>query len=96
MKEVFLVSFENKAKAEELLKKDDLVSRGSITIRSSGSLDIKEDGYFILIDASKEALEKADELLKGIAAKYKDAKKVIEKFDEEEERTMSGFGTLGL
>ena len=41
MKEVFLVSSENKNKAEMELKKDDLVSRGSITIRAAASLGIE-------------------------------------------------------
>ena len=70
MKEIFLVSNENKAKAEEAVKKDDLVSRSSIITRSAASLGIEEDGYFIIIDGSEEAIKKAEELLKELAKKY--------------------------
>ena len=63
MKEIFLVSSENKSKAEEVVKKDDLVSRSSIAIRSAAALGIEEDGYFIIIDGSEEAIKKAEELL---------------------------------
>ena len=66
MKEVFLVSSENKNKAEMELKKDDLVSRGSITIRAAASLGIEEDGYFIVVDAPEEALKRAEGVMKEL------------------------------
>lgn len=94
MKEVFLVSSENKNKAEMELKKDDLVSRGSITIRTASSLGIKEDGYFIVVDASEEALKRAEEIMKELGKKYKDWKKVLEKIDEQEGSAMEGFGNI--
>ncbi len=94
MKEVFLVSSEKKNKAELELKKDDLVSRGSITVRTAESLGIKEDGYFIVVDASEEALKRAEEIMKDLGTKYKDGKKVIEKIDEQESSAMEGFGNI--
>ncbi|MCX6815570.1 MAG: hypothetical protein NT120_01840 [Candidatus Aenigmarchaeota archaeon] len=94
MKEVFLVKSENKQKVEDLLKKDDVVSRGSITIKVPASLDIKEDGYFFILDVGEEAMKKAEELIKGIAEKYKNGKKVIEKVEEQEDSAMEGFGNI--
>ena len=63
MHEVFLVGMENKDKAERLLKADEEVNRGSISLRSAASLDINEEGYFIIIDCPAEAVKKAAELL---------------------------------
>jgi len=94
MKEIFLVSNENKAKAEEAVKKDDLVSRSSIVIRSASSLGIKEDGYFIIIDGSEEAIKKAEELLKDLAKKYEKKKEVEEKMNEQEDSAIEGFGNI--
>ena len=94
MQEVFLVSSENKSKAEDLLKNDDLVSRGSIAIKSPASIDIKEDGYFFVLDASEETIKHAEELLKGIGKKYKEKEKVINKIKEQEEAAAEGFGNI--
>lgn len=94
MKAVYLVSTDNKQKAEDALKKDDLVSRGSITIRLATSLEIKEDGYFIVLDGSDQALKQAEELLKGIAEKYKDAELVLKRIQEQEDRAVEGFGNI--
>lgn len=94
MKKVFLVKSECKPKAELALKTDDMVSRGSISIRSAASLEIDEDGYFIIIDASIEALEKAEALLEGIATFYENQEKVINKFEEQEDSAAEGFGNI--
>ena len=94
MKEVFLVSSDNKNKAETELKKDDLVSRGSITVRSAESLGIKEDGYFIVVDASEEAIKQAERIMKGLGKKYKDREEVIEKVEKQEDSAMEGFGNI--
>lgn len=94
MREVFLVSSENKSKVEDLLKRDDEISRGSITLKSPGSLDIDEDGYFIILDASDERIKKAEHLLHGLATKYKHAKRVLDKLDEQENSAIEGFGNI--
>ncbi len=94
MRVVYLVPSENKAKAEELLKKDDAVNRGSITVRSTLSLDIEEDGYFIVYDGSDEAVKLADGLLKGLAGRYKKANDVLRKIDEQEDAAIEGFGNI--
>jgi hypothetical protein len=94
MKIVYLVINENKSKAEDLLKKDEIVNRGSITIRSAPSLDMKEDGYFIIYDGSDEAVKIADKLLKGICEHYKKADEVLKKLDDQENAALEGFGNI--
>ncbi len=94
MKEVYFVSKENKSKAEDALKKDDSVSRGSITLKESSTLGMKEDGFFIILDASEQALKKAGELLKDIAEKYEKKEDVLEKIQEQENSAIEGFGNI--
>lgn len=94
MREVFLVSSENKNRAEMDLKKDDVVSRGSITIRAASSLDVKEEGYFIVVDAPEGAIKRAEEILKDLGKKYKGGEKVLQKIDEQESSAMEGFGNI--
>lgn len=94
MRVVYLATNENKAKAEDLLKKDELINRGSITVRSAGSLEIKEDGYFIVLDGNEEAVKKADELIKDLAKKYPKAEEVLKKLDEQEDSAIEGFGNI--
>ena len=94
MKIVFTVKSDQKQKAEDLLKQDDEINRGSIVVRSASSLDINEDCYFILLDANEHIIEKAKHLLKGIAEIYKHAEKVIEKINEQENAAAEGFGNI--
>ncbi len=94
MREVFIVSTENKSKAEDALKKDEIVNRGSIVVRSAASLEIDEEGCFIILDAPEPAIKKASELLKGIAKTYKDRNSVLEMLDEQENAAIEGFGNI--
>ncbi len=94
MREVFAVPNENKSKVEDMLKKDEEINRGSITVRSSSSLDIDEDCYFIVLDAPEDKIEKAKELVKDLAEPYKHAKKVLDKIDEQEDAAIEGFGNI--
>jgi hypothetical protein len=94
MKVVYLIKHENKNKAELLLKGDDLVNRGSITIKEPSSIDMKEDGVFFILDASEAALKRAEELLKGLGEKYKHKEKVIKAVEEQENTAISGFGNI--
>ena len=94
MREVFEVSADNKSKAEELLKKDEEINRGSITLKTAASLDIDEDCYFIILDAPHENVEKAKKLLHEIAKPYKHTQKVLDKLDEQEDAAIEGFGNI--
>ena len=94
MEEVFITTTENKNKAEDLLRKDDLVGRQSITIRLASALGFKEDGHFIIINGSEESIKKSHELLKNIAKKYEKKGDVIKKLEEEEGSAMEGLGNI--
>ncbi|MFH0949350.1 MAG: hypothetical protein V1802_02585, partial [Candidatus Aenigmatarchaeota archaeon] len=94
MQEVFLVASDKKTEAEQLLKADDEISRGSITIRLCSSLGFEEDGYFIVLDVGKEAVKKAESLLEGIAEKYNDKKTVLERIKEQDDSAAEGFGMI--
>lgn len=91
--EVFLVSNENKGKAEQLLKQDDEVNRGSINVRQCGSLDIDEDGYFIILAGSEDVITKAKELLKDLVSVYEKKDDVLNKLEKEED-ALGGFGNI--
>lgn len=94
MKEVFLVPAENKDKAESALRTDDLVSRQSVTVRSAPHLDINEEGYFIIIDGSEEAVKHAHKLLDKLAKRYEQKEKVLAKVEEQENAAIEGFGNI--
>jgi predicted peroxiredoxin len=93
MREVYVVSLTNTRKAEEALKNDDLVGRQSIFTRGAQSLGMKGEN-FIIIDGSEVALKKAAELLKGLAEKAKNKDEVLKKFDEIENQSASGLGSI--
>jgi len=94
VQEVWLVSAENKNKAEMAVKQDDIVSRASIVIKAPSSLDIKEDGYFLIIEGTEEVIKRADELLKDLGKKYEDKEKVLAVVKEQEDKATEGFGNI--
>ncbi|MBI5331974.1 MAG: hypothetical protein HZB65_00205 [Candidatus Aenigmarchaeota archaeon] len=94
MREVFLVSGDKKQKAEDLLKKDDITMRQSIVTRMCSSLGFEEDGFFIIISGSDDAVKRAKELLKELALPYKNKEKVLKRNDEIEDQATSGFGFI--
>jgi hypothetical protein len=94
MKEVFLIKSENKIKAEDALKNDDLVSRGSISLKSPDSLGLEEEGYFVIIDTSEEGIKKAEELLKPFGSKYEKKDDVLKKLQDQEDSAIQGFGNI--
>ncbi|MBI2580071.1 MAG: hypothetical protein HYW27_04180 [Candidatus Aenigmarchaeota archaeon] len=94
MKEVFIVKPDKKEKAEEMLKKDEEINRGSIVLKSASSLGVNEDGYFIILDAPEHAVARAKKILSGIAEVYKDKHDVLRAYEEQENAAMEGFGKL--
>jgi len=93
MKIVFFTK--EKTKVDDIVKKDDLISRQSLLWRSADSLDINDkEGYFLLIEGSEEAIEKAKNLLKDLAEVVKDDEEIIGKIKEDEEKAMVGFGNI--
>lgn len=94
MKEVFLIKEENKTEAENKLKGNDLVSKGSITFTQASNLDFDEDGYFCIVDTSEEGIEKAKELLKNLGKTYDNKEDVIKKQEQAENNAAEAFGNI--
>ncbi|MDI6720950.1 MAG: hypothetical protein QMD85_01065 [Candidatus Aenigmarchaeota archaeon] len=94
MREVFLVKVDKKEEAEGILKRDEEISRGSIIVKSASSLDIDEEGYFIILDATEHSIKKAVTMLKNTAHAYKDKEKVLYAYEKQEETAMQGFGNI--
>ena len=94
MQEVFIVKEADKSKAEDLLRKDDLVGRQSITIRLASNMNLEKEGYFIIINGSEESIKEAGDLIKDFAKKYKKKEKVLEKLKEEEDSAAEGLGSI--
>lgn len=94
MEIVLHLESKNMQKVKEILNKDDLVSRASITFREGKIID--RDGYFCYISGTDEQIKKAIELSKDLAkeAEEKDRDEVIRKIKEEESRASEGLGGI--
>jgi hypothetical protein len=57
-------------------------------------LDMKEDGYFFILDMSAEAMKRSEELTKGLAERYKNSREVIRRVGEQEDSAIEGFGNI--
>ncbi|MEA2053845.1 MAG: hypothetical protein U9O96_01820 [Candidatus Thermoplasmatota archaeon] len=81
-----------------LLKKDDLVSRQSITIRDAKSLDMKGESIYVKIEGSSDAIKLADNIVKenelGKKLSEKEAKPINDKIKEEEDSASEGMGFI--
>jgi hypothetical protein len=93
IREVWLVPGDKKVKAEDAIKKDDLVGRQSIKVKDA-SMYSKEKGFFFVVDGSEKAIHKADELLKEFGSKYAHKNDVLAKLDKEEDEANSAFGFI--
>lgn len=94
MEIVLHIASANMNKLKEVLNKDDLVSRASISFRE-GSIIGKKD-YFCLVSGSEEQCKKAIEISKDLAkeADKKDAQDLISKIREEEQKASEGLGGI--
>ena len=93
---IFEVKNEDVSKINKVIK-DDLVSRQSILIRDSSSLDIKGDFSYLKIEGSSDGLKKAEELAKEAGFKKLDnkkAEKVDQKIKDQEDSAASGMGMI--
>ncbi len=94
MEIVLELEAKNLQKLKEILNKDDLTSRASITSRE-GSI-IGKKNYFLYISGTDEQIKKILELSKDLAkrAEEKDEKAVIAKIKEEEQSAGEGMGAI--
>ena len=93
-KEVFFIKSENKLTVENMLRKNELINRGSITIKDAKTLDSEKEGFYFILDLSVEASKKADELLKEISEKVDNKENIIKKVEEQENSATQGFGNI--
>jgi hypothetical protein len=94
METVLLVETKNLNKVKDILLKDDLISRSSMTFKEGGIISKKD--YYIYVsgteDQCKRALELTKELTKEVTGKEKD--ELINKIKEEENRAIEGMGGI--
>ena len=83
-------------KAKDLVEKDDITSRQSLTYREPSALGLKKEGYYLKINGSEESIKHAKEILKGLAEEIqgKEKDEVLKKIEEQEDQADSGFGLL--
>ncbi len=96
MRAIVCIPKEKERLAEELLKKDEKLSKLSITIRSATSLDLEGEDFFFLLEGDEtlieEAKKKLAELVKEIPVDLKE--KIVKRIEEQEERSIAGLGSL--
>ena len=93
---IFEVKTEEVGKISKLTS-DDTVSRQSILIRDSSSLNLKGNFSYVKIEGSEEGIKKAEEIAKEANFKKLDAKKAKEinkKIEEQEDSAATGMGMI--
>ena len=85
---------ENLAKGKEILLKDDVAGRASLTFKDGTT--IGKHGYYCYFSGTEEQCKRALELIKDLAEEVKNNDKalVIKKIKEEEESAIQGFGSI--
>ncbi len=93
---IFEVKSEDAGKINTMTK-DDTVSRQSIIIRESSSIDIKGENSYLKIEGSEEGVKRAKELAKELGLKELDKKKAEEinkKIEQQEDSAATGMGMI--
>ncbi len=96
MEALYFVESSKFQDVENLLLKDDLVSRQSLTFRAAANYGLKDDGTLVRISGSDEGLEKAEELIggKGKLMKGPEKERILKLMKDEEDSIAQGFGTI--
>jgi len=99
MELVLLIKSEDYPKLKDILLKDDIVSRASIQFKDGK--EFGKEGYVCYMSGLEEQCKKALELIKDENGKIlaeeikgKDKENIINKFKEEEDKAMEGFGGI--
>ena len=93
---IFEVDKEHTSKITTLIK-DDLVSRQSILSRDAHSLEMKGDATYVKIEGSTDGIKRAEEVAKELGFKkltVKQAKKIDEKIQQQEDSAATGMGMI--
>ena len=80
----------------DILRKDDLVSRQSVTERDAKSLGLSGDDRYVVVEGTDAALTRAIDLLKDVARPMDgaDAERVYRRFRAQDEEAASGMGLI--
>lgn len=103
MEIVLKIEAKNYQKVQEILLKDDIISRASMTFKE-GSI-IGKDGYYCYLSGSEEQCKRALVLIKektesgevvelAKEAVKKEKEELINKIKEEEDKAIEGFGGI--
>jgi len=93
---IFEVKPDEAGKINAIIK-DDTISRQSIVIRDSSSIDIKGDNSYLKIEGSEEGIKRAKDLAKELGLKELDKKKAEEinkKIEQQEDSAATGMGMI--
>lgn len=105
MEILLLIETKNYNKVRDILLKDDVVSRASLTFKEAKSFGDKE-GYYCYISGLEEQCKRALKLIKikpegegeiielAKEIKNKEREEVINKIKDEEEKATEGFGNI--
>ncbi len=93
MYRIFRVETKDSKGMDQVLK-DDLVSRQSISSRDAKALGAPGTGTLVLIEGNPLALERAEELFKGVGERVPDpeANRIYDLFKRESEDVAEGVG----
>jgi hypothetical protein len=103
MEIVLHIESKDYAKVKEILLKDDIVSRSSMTFKEGGI--IKKEGYYCYLSGTEEQCKKALELINekdengeevelAKEASEEEKEELINKIKEEEDKAIEGFGGI--
>lgn len=95
MYSVLKINKENSSKVDTLYQ-DDLISRQTIIRRDNVSLGLKDEGLYVIIEGSQEAINKALLISKDFAIELPESERVIvyKKVKEQDESTLEGIGSI--
>ena len=106
METVIKIGTEKYQKVKDMLLKDDLISRASITFKEARTIDKSKDGYYCYISGTDEQCKKVLEVIKRknpktgeefiyaeeVGGKEKD--NVIKNIKEESDKASEAFGSI--
>ena len=95
VREIFKIEKEKEGEIEGAMK-DDLVSRQSITVKDSRSLDMDTNCIYVKIEGSEEGIERATKIFEEFGEKLSDkkAREIDDKIREVEESASEGMGAI--
>ncbi len=91
MELIFRIENENYKKVRELLLKDEIASKASLTFREGNEFGV--EGYVCLVSGPEEYCKRVKELIKDFATEIED-EEIIKKIREKEKVAIEGLGNL--